>query len=549
MLDAPSYDFNATPTPEISLDTFNANAGGWTGSHLGWNTTFNAPTLPETGGTVTSGSLALGASGDGAVVVTATKTFTGLTIGQTYVVFAWWRVEETDRLTITIGPACTDADGDGFVDCTSCGPIAGQVCGGDCNPANAHCNTNCTDADGDGWCVTTDCNDNATTCTSNCATDADADATPDCRDGCIDADRDGYGTAGGLPNTCLGADCSPANVYCNVNCTDADGDGRCAGIDCNDANAAGGNNLAEVNDWVDQQCPGDVGYGVTDETSGNSGFTLASDKNRYRWTAQSGATQYQVFRSTTRTFNAGTCLGSLQSGNEWLIPGSPSVGTAYFFLNRPTTPKKGSYGQRSGGVERPAICGQEANCGNGLDDDGDGPLDCADADCSATAPCRMSTFAFTDTASDNITDTALLSFFQTNPAAATDYIFFQLVETGGRTVAWCSLNAAFYRSNYINLAPTSGSLTSGSWNKWRKAPITGNAWQGPDTTGHLNTFGNECFGDYTWCSEQFPTEPQNAIFPNRTNDCESYDLATGLCGGGWQVTIRIAPTRLLACGF
>lgn len=549
---APSYDFNAASTTEISLDTFNTNVGSWTGQHLTFDGTVNAPTLPATGGTVTSGSLALGASGDGAVPVSATKTITGLTVGQTYVVFGWWKIQETDPLTITIGTPCADPDGDGHVDCTSCGAIAGQICGGDCAPNNAHCSTNCTDADGDGWCLATDCNDAAASCTSDCVTDADTDGTPDCRDGCIDTDHDGYGTAGGLGNTCLGADCSPTNPYCNASCTDADGDGRCAGIDCNDANAQVGNNLAEINDWIDQQCPGDQGYGVTDETSGVSGFPLPADKNRYRWPAQSGATQYQVFRSTSKTFSSG-CLGSLQSLNEWLIPGNPAVGTAYFFLNRPTTPKKGSYGQRSGGVERPVICGQEANCGNAVDDDADGSTDCADADCSGRAACRVSTFAFTDTTGDDITTNALYNFFQANPALSTDYIFFQLVESPTRTVAWCSLNAAFYKTNYMNLAPTFGSAMSGSWNKWRKAPITGNAWQGPDTAAHQNDFGDNCFGTYTWCSEQFPTEPKNSLFPDRTNDCESYDLATGFCGistgATWVVTIKIAPTRLLACGF
>ena len=553
MLNAPAYDFNAASTPEVSLDTFNTTAGSWTGSHLTFDSTVNAPTLPATGGTVTSGSLALGAANDGSVIVTAGKTITGLTVGQTYVVFAWWKIQETDRLTITLGTPCSDPDGDGFVDCTSCAPIAGQTCGGDCAPNNAHCNTNCTDADGDGWCVTTDCDDHAATCTNNCAADLDADGTPDCKDGCIDADHDGYGTAGGLGNTCLGADCSPSNPYCNVNCTDGDGDGRCAGIDCNDANPQVGNGLPEINDWTDQECPGDQGYGVIDEISGTSGFAAPS-KTVFSWPAQSGATQYQAVRSTSRTFTTG-CVSSLTATPSWTppAPDNPPAGTAYYFLDRSMLPRKGSFGQRSNGAERAVVCGQEANCGNGVDDDADGSTDCADGDCSGTAACRVSTFAFMDTTGDDIADDALYNFFLNNPALATDYIFFQLVETPTRTVAWCSVNAAFYKTNYLNLAPTFGSAMSGSWNKWRKAPITGNAWQGPDTASHQNDFGDNCFGTYTWCSEQFPTEPKNSIFPDRTNDCESYDFATGFCGLStgttWQVTIRIAPTRLLACGF
>jgi hypothetical protein len=557
MRNAPAYNFTAAGTTEISLDTFNTNVGAWTGSHLAFDgATIGAPPdpslVPEP--TPPPGSLKLGADTDGNVVVTATKTITGLTVGQTYVVFGWWKIQETDRLVITVGTPCTDPDGDGYVDCTSCAAIAGQTCGGDCAPSNAHCNTNCTDADGDGWCVTTDCNDAAASCTNNCAADVDADGTPDCRDGCIDTDHDGYGTPGGATNTCLGGDCAPANPYCNASCVDADGDGRCAGIDCNDANAQVGNDLAEINDWIDQQCPGNQGYGVTDEISGNSGFLNPANKNLFSWPAQSGATQYVAVRSSSRTFTS--CTTSTLNSPSWNPGGggiNPPAGTAYYFLVRSTLPKKGSFGQRSNGAERAVICGMETNCGNAIDDDADGSVDCADADCSGTAACRVSTFAFTDTTGDDIADNALYNFFQANPALSTDYIFFQMVESPTRTVAWCSLNAAFYKTNYMNLAPTFGSAMSGSWNKWRKAPITGNAWQGPDTTAHQNDFGDNCFGTYTWCSEQFPTEPKNSIFPDRTNDCESYDLTTGFCGistgATWQLTIRIAPTRLLACGF
>jgi hypothetical protein len=99
-------------------------------------------------------------------------------------------------------------------------------------------------------------------------------------------------------------------------------------------------------------------------------------------------------------------------------------------------------------------------------------------------------------------------------------------------------------------------MDSGNWQKWRKAPSTGNAWVGPETAAHANTFGNDCFGNYSWCSEQWTTpvsEPQNAIFPDRTNDCEIYDMAVGACGastgGTFQLTIRIAGTRAVACGF
>jgi hypothetical protein len=76
---------------------------------------------------------------------------------------------------------------------------------------------------------------------------------------------------------------------------------------------------------------------------------------------------------------------------------------------------------------------------------------------------------------------------------------------------------------------------------------------GPDTAGHVNQYGADCFGDYSWCSEQWSPEPKNAIFPDRINDCEVYDFASGACGAStgltYTLTIKIAATRALACGF
>lgn len=546
---APTYDYTVPGTPEILVDLFPTNVSGWTGAHLDWDGT-SAPSDPPTGTDLSGGALRLGLETDGAVGVSASKIVSGLTVGQTYVVFGWWYIQNTDRLTIGIGIPCADPDGDGYVSCSGCDVASGQTCG-DCNQGNAHCNASCTDADGDGWCVGNDCNDSASGCTNNCAVDLDADATPDCRDSCIDTDHDGYGSAGGGGNTCLGADCAASNPYCNVSCTDADADGRCLPGDCNDTNPGVGNDLPEVNDCADQQCPGNLGFGVIDEISGFSGFLNPANKNVFSWPAQAGANGYQAVRSTNRTFT-GSCTSNTTPATNSAFSGNPAVGSAYYFLVRPIGGCKGSWGQRSSGVERTVICGMESACGNGVDDDADGSTDCADTDCMFTPQCRSYTFTFTDNIGDDIATTSLATFFQSSTVLSSDYLFFQIVEPG-RTVAWCSQNALFYKTDYQSLASTNGTVSSGAWNKWRKTPLTGNAWQGPDTAAHVNTFGNDCFGDFSWCSEQFPTEPQNAIFPNRTNDCEAYDLATGACrnttGGTWTLTIKIGATRLLACGF
>jgi len=146
---------------------------------------------------------------------------------------------------------CTDVDNDNTPDCAdTCLDVdgdnygVGDAClGADCNDAFAECTTDCTtdadgnavpdceqgdfcaDNDGDGYgvgttCAGEDCDDTSATCTTDC-TDADNNGTPDCAESCEDADGDDYGDGPG----CLGADCDDTNAFCTDDCTDADGNG------------------------------------------------------------------------------------------------------------------------------------------------------------------------------------------------------------------------------------------------------------------------------------------------------------------------------------
>ena len=548
----PAYDFNAANTPELLLDLFPSGMAGWSGSHVFHDPNSTAPTAPATGTGSSGGSLALGAEDDGNVVASASRLVSGLTPGSQYVLFAWWYAASTSPLTLAIEVPCADADGDGRALCGACDLAPGQTCG-DCDDTKPHCGASCTDVDGDGYCVGFDCNDAASTCTDDCSTDLDLDAVPDCSDACLDEDRDGYGTAGGSGNACLGVDCHPVNPWCNVSCVDGDADGRCAPGDCADADPAVGNEFAETNDCIDQQCPSDVGHGVIDEISGATGFS-SSDKNRFSWPPQSGATGYRAVRSSSPSFPPGCAAITTSTATFWVDPVTPASGQVFHYLVRALAGCKGSFGQNAAGAERASICGEEIACGNALDDDGDAATDCADADCAGTAACRVQTFAFVDTEGDDVATDALYDFFDSATAGANDYIFFEIVERPTRRVAWCSENAAFYREKYLLHAPTGGSATSLSWSKWRRAPSTGNAWQGPIVTGQLNEYGTDAgFPEYVWCSEQFTFEPRNCIFPHQTNNCEAYDLASGACGASvdetWELTIRIASTRQGACGF
>jgi len=137
---------------------------------------------------------------------------------------------------------------------------------------------------------------------------------------------------------------------------DNDGDGykECQG-DCDDAHAATHPGAVELNDGLDNQCPGERGYGIVDETSGDSGFHNAADKTEYSWPAQAGATLYRVVRSPLRSFASG-CVGWDSAQPLLKDVALPAAGSAYYYLNRPIAPHVGSWGMDSGGVERVHVC-------------------------------------------------------------------------------------------------------------------------------------------------------------------------------------------------
>jgi hypothetical protein len=139
-------------------------------------------------------------------------------------------------------------------------------------------------------------------------------------------------------------------------CADLDSDGvnSCA-VDCDDADPNTYPGAPEINDGVDNQCPGDLGYGVIDETSGDSGFHAAGDKTEYSWPAQSGATLYEVARASSADFST-ECSTVQTAVAYWIDTAEPSSGGCYYYLNRPLAPYVGSWGQDSAGAERTGIC-------------------------------------------------------------------------------------------------------------------------------------------------------------------------------------------------
>jgi len=127
----------------------------------------------------------------------------------------------------------------------------------------------CADGDGDSYrgtnCnVSTDCNDANARTWSTCATCVDADSDGwylNCNDytgingpDCSDSNRNAWNTCG----TCVDTDSDTWYAGCNQYVT-------VNGPDCNNANAAIYPNAPEACDGLDNQCPGNEGYGTVDE--------------------------------------------------------------------------------------------------------------------------------------------------------------------------------------------------------------------------------------------------------------------------------------------
>jgi hypothetical protein len=440
-------------------------------------------------------------------------------------------------------------------------PGAPESCNGrddDCNGSLAAFEQ---DGDGDGYGACEECDDtqptkfpgNPEVCDNldnDCSGTVDAYATSCGVGACA---RTGVCTGGAnscVPGTPVAEACDGLDNDCNgsvpANEEDDDGDGFrvCAG-DCNDYSATTHPGAAEVNDGYDDNCAGDDGFGSIDEVSGVAGFPNPADTKSFCWTAQSGAVEYEALRSNLATFAAG-CDWSVTAGTCWADPDVPPPGGVLYYLVRATETRAGSLGKRSSGAERVGLCGVERVCHDGVDDDADGLADCADLPACFNIDGCTATFSFIDTAANNVAPTALRDFLQPLPVTPADYLRFSLTGPALTDFEWCGERADFYRTQYLALAPTAGTATSGPWNRWHRTE--GGGWIGPDTASYDNFFGDDCVGPYSWCTEYGLAGHVPAITPDDPGPCEVFDNIT--CSDGtWSVTIEIGASRLNVCGF
>ena len=136
---------------------------------------------------------------------------------------------------------------------------------------------------------------------------------------------------------------------------DADSDGLGAACDCDDGNpGASEPGGAEVNDGLDNHCPGEAGHGLVDEIE-LCGFFNGADEDELSWTAQGGATLYQVARSLAPDFTAPVDCFELPDA-LFVDRTRPGAEACFYYLVRALEPFAGSWGESSTPIERSVNC-------------------------------------------------------------------------------------------------------------------------------------------------------------------------------------------------
>ncbi|MEZ4265923.1 MAG: tandem-95 repeat protein [Myxococcota bacterium] len=266
------------------------------------------------------------------------------------------------------------------------------------------------DGDADGLCDEQDCDPLDNRCGSDCS-DLDGDLIADCRDGCIDVDKDDYGTVSPLlppgQATCVGLDCDDTRDFVHPDAVEgaadaatcADGlDNDCDGaVDCSDSPCEGA-----------PACDAEICERATAIACGET-IILTPSQDNFGCGSPGGLDGTLVFTPdvsetvTVTVTNQGTgryaahvlddtCVTGSCANETLLIPsGCSSGGVAtipvvsgqdvYLVLDAvgPCAEGPGT------DVAVKITCGEI--CGSGVDEDQDGLTDCADPQCVTTLAC------------------------------------------------------------------------------------------------------------------------------------------------------------------
>jgi hypothetical protein len=179
----------------------------------------------------------------------------------------------------------------------------------------------------------------------------------------LGADNDGDGLGGAC-------DCDDLHQGCGATCVDGDLDGIavCTGdcdpacviaADCDDAQPSVHAGAVEVNDGLDNQCPGDIGHGAVDELPP----TLRVDTPSVAcWEPQAGATSYERATGADPAFTV-DCTSAVTAETCIDVPSVPPAGALLHLLVRPLAPRAGSWGTRSDLSERSIPCARRLTPG------------------------------------------------------------------------------------------------------------------------------------------------------------------------------------------
>ena len=170
-----------------------------------------------------------------------------------------------------------------------------------------------------------------------------------------------------------------------------------------------------------------------------------------------------------------------------------------------------------------------------------GTMTCA----APAAGAGAAAFTYLDGGGDDTSGAAFRAFLSGIAGIQPAWFIFFEVNTNGQANggAWCSDNANWYVTNYLNQA---GAPASGAWNKWHRSEGGGWAQQ---NAGFTNYFGPNCDGvANSWCSEWGLGGRYLAIMPDQPNAGESYAQAWS-SGRSWRVNIKVGSARAAVCGF